>query len=68
MVRYKLWKWGTRFGTWNVKSLFRPASLMTMAREALYEQKIILFSMEKAMKIILYTRKKLSVVKSVRVC
>ena len=51
-----------------MKSLFRPASLMTMAREALYEQKIILFSMEKAMKIILYTRKKLSVVKSVRVC
>jgi hypothetical protein len=59
-----------RFGTWNMRSLHRSESLMTVVREfATYKldllgvQEVILFSMEKGMKTInwelnfLYTRK-----------
>jgi hypothetical protein len=31
--RPKLWKMDMRFGTWNVRSLYRAGSLMTVASE-----------------------------------
>lgn len=33
MVQTKQWKWDMRFGTWNVRSLYRSGSLVTVAKE-----------------------------------
>jgi hypothetical protein len=33
LVQHKQWKMDMRFGTWNVRSLYRPRSLTTVARE-----------------------------------
>jgi hypothetical protein len=54
LVQPKHWKRNVRFGTWNVRSLYRSGSLTIVARElARYEldlvcvQKLYFFSMEK---------------------
>jgi len=33
LVQPKQWKLAMRFGTWNVRSMYRPVSLTTLARE-----------------------------------
>ena len=33
MVQPKQWKKDMRFGTWNVRSMYKPGSLTTVARE-----------------------------------
>jgi len=34
LVKSKQWKRGMRFGTWNVRSLYRSGSLRTVTRES----------------------------------
>jgi hypothetical protein len=33
LVQHKQWKWGRRFRTWNVRSLYRSGLLTAAARE-----------------------------------
>jgi len=33
LVRHKQWKWDKRYGTWNVRSMYRSGSLATVTWE-----------------------------------
>ena len=41
LVQHKQWKRDVRFGTWNVRSLYRSWSLTTVAREFTYKSDLV---------------------------